>query len=38
MAARGTNDGRDTVRELNSFRARGLMRDDQGRYYLAKAE
>jgi len=38
MAARGSDDGRDIVRELDAFRGRGLKRDDQGRYYLARPE
>lgn len=35
MAAMGSRDGREIVRELDAFRGRGLERDEQGRYFLA---
>lgn len=34
MAALGSRDGREIVRELDGFRGSGLDRDDQGRYFL----
>ena len=34
MAATGSRDGREIVRELDGLRASGLQRDDQGRYSL----
>ena len=34
MAALGSRDGREIVRELNEFRDRGLERDERGRYFL----
>ena len=34
MAAVGSRDGREVVRELDGMRESGLKRDDQGRYYL----
>ncbi len=37
MAAVGSRDGREIVRELDTLRAKGLERDEQGRYFL-KAE
>ena len=36
MAATGSRDGREIVRELDSLRARGLERDDLGRYFVRK--
>jgi len=36
MAAVGSRDGRDVVRELDTFRSKGLERDERGRYYLPK--
>jgi len=36
MTAIGSDDGREIVRELNTFRDKGLDRDDQGRYFLKK--
>jgi UbiD family decarboxylase len=36
MAAVGSRDGREVVRELDTFRAKGLDRDERGRYYLPK--
>ena len=36
MAALGSHDGREIVRELHTFRAKGLERDDQGRYFIKK--
>jgi len=36
MAAVGSRDGREIVRELDAFRGKGLERDDQGRYFLKK--
>jgi 2,5-furandicarboxylate decarboxylase 1 len=35
IAALGSTDGREIVRELDTLRAQGLKRDDQGRYSLA---
>jgi 2,5-furandicarboxylate decarboxylase 1 len=35
MAATGSRDGRDIVRELEQLQARGLERDDMGRYFFA---
>ncbi len=37
MAATGSRDGREIVRELDTLRAKGLDRDDKGRY-LIKAD
>jgi hypothetical protein len=34
MAALGSRDGREIVRELDELRDKGLERDDQGRYFL----
>jgi 2,5-furandicarboxylate decarboxylase 1 len=34
MAARGSRDGREIVRELNALRSQGLDRDEQGRYFV----
>ena len=34
MAATGSRDGREIVRELNALRAKGLERDDKGRYFI----
>ncbi len=36
MAAVGSRDGREIVRELHMLRDKGLERDDQGRYFLKK--
>ena len=36
MAGLGSDDGREIVRELHTFREKGLDRDDQGRYFLKK--
>ena len=36
MAAVGSRDGREVVRELHTFRAQGLERDEQGKYFLKK--
>ena len=36
MAATGSKDGREIVRELHTFRGKGLERDDQGKYFLKK--
>ncbi|WP_309084685.1 UbiD family decarboxylase [Chelativorans sp.] len=38
MAATGSRDGREIVRELDEFRGRGLERDEQGRYFLKPSE
>ncbi len=35
MAASGSRDGREIVRELHLLRGKGLERDEQGRYFLA---
>jgi 2,5-furandicarboxylate decarboxylase 1 len=37
MAAVGSRDGRDVVRELDTFRDQGLERDEQGRYFIQQA-
>ena len=34
MAAVGSRDGREIVRELDGLRRKGLDRDDKGRYFL----
>ena len=34
MAALGSRDGREIVRELNTLRPKGLERDDKGRYFI----
>ena len=34
MAAVGSRDGREVVRELDTLRGRGLDRDDKGRYFI----
>ena len=34
MAATGSRDGREIVRELFTLRGKGLERDEQGRYFL----
>jgi 2,5-furandicarboxylate decarboxylase 1 len=34
IAALGSRDGREIVRELDGFRGQGLERDDMGRYFL----
>jgi len=34
MAAAGSRDGREIVRELHTLRDKGLERDERGRYYL----
>src|SRR5262245_5462496 len=34
MGALGSRDGREIVRELNALRAKGLERDDKGRYFI----
>ena len=34
MAALGSRDGREIVRELDTLRDKGLQRDEQGRYFL----
>jgi 3-polyprenyl-4-hydroxybenzoate decarboxylase len=34
MTATGSRDGREIVRELDTYRAKGLQRDDQGRYFI----
>jgi 2,5-furandicarboxylate decarboxylase 1 len=36
MAAVGSRDGREIVRELHTFRDKGLDRDDQGKYFIKK--
>jgi len=36
MAATGSRDGREIVRELDTLRGAGLERDDQGKYFLKK--
>jgi len=36
MAATGSRDGREIVRELHKLRPEGLDRDDQGKYFLKK--
>jgi hypothetical protein len=36
MAATGSRDGREIVRELDTFRAKGLERDEQGKYFIKK--
>ncbi|HWL06215.1 MAG TPA: UbiD family decarboxylase [Xanthobacteraceae bacterium] len=36
MAATGSRDGREIVRELDTLRPQGLDRDDQGKYFLKK--
>ena len=36
MAAVGSRDGREIVREINAFRGKGLERDDQGKYFIKK--
>ncbi|HVG51809.1 MAG TPA: UbiD family decarboxylase [Xanthobacteraceae bacterium] len=36
MAALGSRDGREIVRELHTLRPKGLDRDEQGRYFLKK--
>ena len=36
MAALGSRDGREIVRELHTLRDKGLERDDEGRYFLKK--
>jgi len=36
MAAVGSRDGREVVRELDTFRSKGLERDERGRYYLPR--
>jgi UbiD family decarboxylase len=36
MAALGSDDGREIVRELHTFRDKGLDRDEQGRYFIKK--
>ena len=37
MDAVGSRDGREIVRLLDGLRGGGLIRDDEGRYSLAKA-
>jgi 2,5-furandicarboxylate decarboxylase 1 len=34
MAAVGSRDGRELVRELDALRRKGLDRDERGRYFL----
>ena len=36
MAATGSRDGREIVREIDTFRGKGLERDDQGKYFIKK--
>ncbi len=36
MAATGSRDGREIVREIDTFRGKGLERDEQGKYFIKK--